>query len=123
MADSTLDLMCTFPPNHLAPAAVTRAFARSLMDPPLRSALGYPAPPRPVQVLSRLALRAHGRVVRFLPVRTESSRFRDMPSVRSYPDGYDVEALGTFPRGTFPKGCPVPPSRGRSVTGPGDHTD
>lgn len=117
VADSTLDLMRTFPPNHLAPAPVIRAFARSLMDPPLRGALGYPAPPRPVQVLSRLALRARGRYVRFLPVRTEPSMFRDMPSVRSYPQGYDVAALGTFP-----KGCPALHGDGRTVTGPGTHT-
>lgn len=32
VADSTLDLMCTFPPNNLAPKALVKGFAFALMD-------------------------------------------------------------------------------------------
>jgi hypothetical protein len=113
VADSTLALLATFPPNHLAPRPAVDAFARSLMDEPLRRALAYRSPPRAVEVLSRKALRLRGRVVRFMPVRTEPSMFRDLPGVRSYPQGFTVEGLGTFPTG-----CPVTQGSDGSDTRP-----
>jgi hypothetical protein len=63
VADSTLALLCTFPPHDKAPAALIGAFSRSLMDAPLREAFRYEAPPRWFQALSRAALRLRGRVV------------------------------------------------------------
>ncbi|GAY10225.1 oxygenase MpaB family protein [Pseudonocardia sp. N23] len=102
VADDTLALLATFPPNHLAPRAAVDAFARSLMDAPLRSALAYRSPPKVVEALSRRALHARGKFVRFMAVRDEPSMFRDLPGVRSYPGGFTVEGLGTFPTG-----CPV----------------
>ncbi|MCW0212364.1 MAG: DUF2236 domain-containing protein [Pseudonocardia sp.] len=110
VADSTLDLMCTFPPNDKAPKALINAFSRSLMDPPLRAALGYAAPPAAVERASRLVMRLRGRVVRHMRVRTEPQYVRDLPQVRSYPDGHDVPGLGTFPRG-----CPVPHAPGEAT--------
>ena len=32
----------------------------------------------------------------------------DMRRIRSYPDGYVVEEMGTFEKGTVAPGCPVP---------------
>ncbi|MGY3554018.1 oxygenase MpaB family protein [Williamsia sp. R60] len=102
VADSTLALMTTFPPNDKAPAWLINIFARSLMDDALLDAFGYRHPPRVVRAVSRAALRARGRIIRWFPVRKAPLHARDLPNIRTYPDGYDVTALGTFPRG-----CPV----------------
>ena len=59
-----------------------------------------------LRTLVRAGLRARGRVVRFLPPRTEPYFARQLPQIRSYPDGYDLATLGTFP-----PGCPVPHAR------------
>jgi len=103
VADSTLALLGTFPPNDKAPTALIDAFSRSLMDAPLREAFRYKAPPRWFQALSRGALRLRGRIVRRFPVRTRPQFVRDLPNIRSYPNGFDVRQLGTFP-----STCPVP---------------
>ncbi len=104
VADSTLALMQTFYARPLRrPAGL---FAKALMDQPLRDAFRYAAPPAPVPQLSRAALRARGRLLRLFPARREPKRIEDNPWIRSYPDGHDLEQLGTFPvpgRG----GCPV----------------
>ena len=77
-------------------------FSRALMDRPLLDAFGYRRPPGPVVRAARAGLRARARVEALLPARSTPVSFRDSPRVRSYPDGYDLDALGTFPRG-----CPV----------------
>lgn len=106
VADATTDLLLSFYPRLLRPA--TRLLSRSLMDPPLRAAFGYPDPPAAVVATSRGALRLRGRVLAHLPARRTPLHARDVPRIRSYPHGYDVDALGTFPRG-----CPHP---GRGAT-------
>lgn len=114
VADSTLRLFTTFPPNHLAPTKLVMRFALGLMDDPLRAALGYPRISVFEQAVCRRAVWLRGRVVRFLPPRTEPRFARQQPNIRSYPNGYDIGALGTFPRG-----CPVPhdpPSPGEPPT-------
>ncbi|MEQ3550526.1 oxygenase MpaB family protein [Pseudonocardia nematodicida] len=108
VADATLDLAATFRPNHLAPRAVSRRFVRALMDEPLRAALGYPAQPGIVRSAADAVLRARAAVVRRMPVRTVPFSLPDSPNIRSYPDGYDVARLGTFP------GCPVHRPEGRT---------
>ncbi|MEN0136249.1 MAG: oxygenase MpaB family protein [Rhodococcus sp. (in: high G+C Gram-positive bacteria)] len=107
VADSTLDLLCTFPPNNLAPAALIKRFSWALMDDPLLTAFAYRRPSRLARTLSRGALKARARLVRFYPVRTVPKFARDLPNIRSYPDGYEVEKLGTFPRT-----CPVQHTNG-----------
>jgi hypothetical protein len=106
VAESTLALLATFPPNHLLPAALVRRISLALMDPPLLAAFGFPRPGRTMRTLARTGLRARGRVVRLLPPRQEPYFARQLPQVRSYPDGYEVAGLGTFPHG-----CPVPHPR------------
>ncbi len=101
VADATLALMLTFYPR-----AVSRpvdAFSRALMDEPLLRAFGYSAPPAAVVRASRAALRLRGRAERLLPARRTPMHVEDLRWIRTYPDGYDVDRLGTFPRG-----CPVP---------------
>lgn len=95
VADSTLGLMLTWYPRVAAPAV--ELFSRALMDEPLREALGYAAPPAPLERLSHAALRARGRLLRRFPARMSVQSVADLRWVRSYPDGYDVEQLGSFP--------------------------
>ncbi|GAA4379890.1 oxygenase MpaB family protein [Nocardioides caricicola] len=113
VADSTLALMQTFYAKPLRkPAGL---FARALMDQPLREAFRYDAPPVAVQRLSRAALRARGVVLRAFPPRREPKQIEDISWIRSYPNGYDIEQLGTFPVPGV-KGCPVRHEEG--VSGP-----
>jgi ER-bound oxygenase mpaB/B'/Rubber oxygenase, catalytic domain len=98
VADATLALLTTFPPNHLAPAAVVRRFSYALMDDPLLAAFDYPRPTALERRLATGALRARARLLRRRPPRIEPRFARDLPNIRSYPAGYDIAALGTFPR-------------------------
>lgn len=102
VADATLHLLTTFYPRPLR--RPVRLFARAVMDEPLREAFGYAAPPRAVVRAARGGLRARGRAERVLPARRRPLRVEDLRWIRSYPDGYEVEQLGTFPGG-----CPVGP--------------
>ena len=105
VADSTMRLLTTFYPSVLAP--VVRAASLALLDDPLRETFGYPSPPAVVRRLVRAGLRGRGRVVALLPARRRPRHSPDMPTIRSYPHGYDVDALGTFPRR-----CPRPRAEG-----------
>lgn len=101
VADATMALIRTFHPRVLA--GPVDVFSRALMDEPLLEAFGYRAPPAAVARASRAALRLRGRAERLLPARRRPMHVEDLRWIRTYPDGYDVEQLGTFPRG-----CPVP---------------
>jgi hypothetical protein len=94
VADATLQLLATFPPNQLLPPSLVRWMSYSLMDEPLLDAFGYPHPHPVVRALVRNGLAARGRLVRFFPTRRRPRLPRDMPQVRSYPGGYDVASLG-----------------------------
>jgi ER-bound oxygenase mpaB/B'/Rubber oxygenase, catalytic domain len=98
VADATLTLLTTFPPNHHAPAAVIRRFSFALMDDALLDAFGYPHPSTLERRLATSGLRLRARLVRRLPVRIEPRFARDLPNIHSYPHGYDVAQLGVFPR-------------------------
>jgi hypothetical protein len=104
VADATLGLLTTFPPFHLLPAALVRWMSYALMDDPLLDAFGFPHPNRAFRFVVRAGLAARGRALRFFPPRRRPRFPRDMPQVRSYPHGYDVAALGTFPAGEVPVG-------------------
>lgn len=101
VADATLALMLTFYPRPVS--GPVDVFSRALMDEPLLRAFGYAAPPAVVVRTSRAALRLRGRAERLLPARRTPMHVEDLRWIRTYPDGYDVDRLGTFPRG-----CPVP---------------
>jgi hypothetical protein len=103
VSDATLRLMATFPPHRLLPAAVARRAALALMDDRLLDAFRYRRPSRLERGLARGVLRLRGRLVRFLPPRREPFHARELSNIRSYPNGYEVTRLGTFP-----SGCPVP---------------
>lgn len=95
VADSTLDLAATFYPG------VSRRLARpvvlALLDEPLLDALGYSQPSARLRSAVRGALRARARVVRRLPARRTAFTAERLRWVRSYPGGYAIERLGTFP--------------------------
>jgi hypothetical protein len=103
VADATLRLLISFHPRPLS--RLVEAFSRSLMDPDLLRALGYRQPWRMTSHISRTALRSRGRLERFLPPRRQPRFSRQLKTIRSYPDGYQVADLGTFPTR-----CPIPPA-------------
>jgi hypothetical protein len=106
VAESTLALLATFPPNDRLPPALVRRLSLAVMDAPLLDAFGFPQPTPGFRALVRGGLKLRGRLVRVLPPRRRPYFARQLPQIRSYPDGYDVAGLGTFP-----PGCPVPHPR------------
>jgi hypothetical protein len=101
VADATLDLMTTFPPNNLAPARLVKRFSFALMDDPLLQAFGYPVPSRPERALFLGLMAVRRRLLRHLPARRRPKWAKDFGYFRSYPDGYEIDRLGTFPEGGF----------------------
>ena len=84
-------------------------FSRALMDPALLSAFRYDEPREPMRRAARLALRTRARALAFAPSRRKPALVIDSPRIRSYPNGYDVRELGTFPAAApSAAGCPVP---------------
>ncbi|WP_169746818.1 oxygenase MpaB family protein [Demequina gelatinilytica] len=100
VADATLALMLTFRPR--VPARVMEPFSRALMDDALLEAFRYPKPSRIVVAAARGGVRLRGRLAGLMPARAKATQVADLPWIRSYPDGFRVEDLGTFP-----SGCPV----------------
>jgi hypothetical protein len=97
VADTTLRLLVSFQPRIVS--RLVDVFSRSLMDEPLLTTFGYRAPSPLAVRLSRTALRTRGRVERLLPPRRKPKFARQQRTIRSYPHGYDVAELGTFPQG------------------------
>ena len=96
VADATLDLMASWYPRPLR--GLVRRASIAMRDPDLVEAFGYPPVSPRERALVAAALYARGRFVRLLlPPRDRPRYATDSPHVRSYPDGYDVQALGTFP--------------------------
>lgn len=106
VADSTLDLLTTFAPYRYLPQAFVRRMALALMDTELLEAFHYRVPTRMERFAAEGALKLRGVFVKALPPRLKAFRAREQEAVRSYPDGYKISELGTFPRG-----CPVPHDR------------
>ncbi len=95
VADATLELLVSFYPKVFARA--TNLFSRALMDDHLLDAFNYAKPARPIVWLSRASLRLRARIVRWMPARREPLHAIDLKRIRSYPGGFIVERLGTFP--------------------------
>ena len=96
VADSTLDLMTTFPPSSWLPAWLAKRFAFALMDEPLLRAFRYPGVTRVEQVLFRGGLKLRGRLLRLFPARREPKWVAQFGYFRTYPAGYEIPDLGTF---------------------------
>jgi hypothetical protein len=97
VSEATLRLMATFPPNYLLPRALSNRLAKALMDDPLLAAFGYRPPSRWERAAATGALRLRAAVVRHLPPRRKPLYPRQRRTIRSYPDGYDISKVGTFP--------------------------
>ncbi|MDA8278045.1 MAG: oxygenase MpaB family protein [Actinomycetota bacterium] len=97
VASSTIELFTTFPPNQLLPKSLVYKMSYALMDEPLLNAFGFPSPNPTFKALVRWGLKLRGKVVEQLPPRKTPKWPREMPQVRSYPKGYDIEKVGTFP--------------------------
>lgn len=79
------------------PSSLVRAAVSALLDERMREAFGFESPPAWLSVAVTSGLRARARVVRLLPPRRRAFFPRMSRLVRGYPDGYQVEQLGTFP--------------------------
>ena len=96
-ANSTLDLLTTFPPNRYAPSWLVKRFAYSLMDEPLLRAFRYPVPSRAERAFFVGGMRLRARLLRLLPARSKPKWVSQYGYFRTYPAGYDIDHLGTFP--------------------------
>ncbi|WP_369211660.1 oxygenase MpaB family protein [Streptomyces flavofungini] len=105
VSDATLDLMTSWYPRPMAKALRTATLA--LLDEPLLRAFRYDQPRPAVRSLARGAVRLRGRAVRLMPPRNAPHHARQNWEIKSYPDGYQISALGTFPVPGV-RGCPVP---------------
>lgn len=105
VSDATLGLMASFRPFSLLPRSLARRLAIALMDEPLLDAFGYAHPSPLERRLAAAALRARSQYVRGRSPRLRPRWARQSPTVRSYPGGYDLSLLGTFP--ARPESAPV----------------
>ncbi|MGY3061186.1 hypothetical protein ACVWZD_005431 [Streptomyces sp. TE3672] len=105
VADATLELMSSWYPRPLAPAA--RKVALALLDDPLLRSFRYERPSAAARNLTHGALKLRARAVRPLPPRSTPHYARQNPEIKGYPDGYAVSGLGTFPV-PGAGGCPIP---------------
>ncbi|MFJ5773868.1 oxygenase MpaB family protein [Streptomyces sp. NPDC093094] len=104
VSDATLELMVSWYPRPLAPLLRTATLA--LLDDSLLRAFRYTPPSAATRALVRRTVRLRGRAVRLLPPRRAPHHARQNWEIRSYPDGYEVNGLGTWPV-PGPGGCPV----------------
>ena len=91
VAAATRDMFLDWFPG--LPKRIGRPLVHALLDEPLLDALGLPHPPRPLRAAAEAGVRARSRAVRVLPPRRKP-RYRTLEKHRSYPDGYELEALG-----------------------------
>jgi len=97
VADATLELAATLPPNDRLPRHLAVKATLALLDDHVLDAFHYERPSRLLRRTVRAGLKARAEVVARMRPRTEPVHAIDLPQVRSYPDGYVVEELGTFP--------------------------
>ncbi|WP_159943150.1 oxygenase MpaB family protein [Nocardiopsis sp. FR6] len=100
VSDATLDLMVTFYPKRVA--GLARKFSMAILDESLIQAFRYEPPSRAWRRSADLALKLRASVVRRMRPREEPLWADGNPNIRSYPQGYDVNRIGTFPAT-----CPV----------------
>jgi uncharacterized protein (DUF2236 family) len=97
VSDATLTLLAGFYPRPLRP--LLRRGTLALLDAPLRDAFRYADPGTATRVLTVAGLRARAKVERHLPPRRRALHVRELRDFAIYPEGYDVDDLGTFPSG------------------------
>lgn len=100
VSDATLNLMVGWYPTPARP--LVRAIAISLMDPELRRALHYEESPAIISRVTQAALAIRRQIIRRLPARRMPVRAVYNRRVKSYPNGWEVAKVGTFPRREMP---------------------
>jgi hypothetical protein len=80
----------------VVPERVGAPTIHALLDEPLLDAFGFPRPPRPLRRAATAALTGRARIVALLPPRRRPRRRTQMHH-RTYPGGYELEALGPPP--------------------------
>jgi hypothetical protein len=95
ISDATFDLVDSWYPAALRP--LVRWAGIAMLDTPLRRALGYDDPPAVVATGFEAALQVRKRVIKWLPARRDYVSPLDRLRLRTYPGGYDVAQVGTFP--------------------------
>src|SRR5271165_369124 len=95
IAEQTIDLvLATYHvPRALRPSA--RPVALAICEPPLVATLGFPQPPPVLRAIVGGALRLRKRALGLLPPNREPHWLK--LGRRTYPNGYAIEELGTFP--------------------------
>jgi hypothetical protein len=91
IAGATRDMFLDWFPG--LPKRVGRPIVYALLDEPLLDALGFPHPSRALRRSAEIAVRGRSLAVRALPPRRRP-RLRTEEKHRSYPGGYELEALG-----------------------------
>jgi hypothetical protein len=96
VAQRTIDLLLHqyFVPPFLYPAG--RAFVMALCPPHLVEALGYPETSRALRFLAARAMGLRRGLIRSLPPNTRPKPIEF--GLKTYPEGYNIEELGTFSR-------------------------
>lgn len=90
----TLDLLLGFYlPSWLIP--FLRPAAISLMDPPLRQAMGFDDPPILLKKTILAGMKTRAKLLRLLPEPTQP-KLGTLKKRPTYPNGYRIQELGTF---------------------------
>lgn len=95
VADATLALLTSFYPRGLA--RMIDLTSRAVMDQRLLTGLGYPRPATPIVTLTQRGLMLRGALLRLFPARRSPAKVANYQRMRSYPGGYSLAHLGTFP--------------------------
>jgi ER-bound oxygenase mpaB/B'/Rubber oxygenase, catalytic domain len=94
IGSATRDLLLGFYlPKLLWPLG--KPFINALMDDPLCEAFGFYKVPVPFQNFVKKGLKLRGKLLRFCPKRRQP-RLGTQVKRPTYPDGYNIEELGTF---------------------------
>lgn len=101
IAEATRDLLLSFYlPKRLVPLG--RPIVHALCDPALRAAMGFRTPPNWVTSLAFAGLAMRFQLLRLLPARRKPRRITNLKRP-TYPGGYHIAELGTFPQGATSK--------------------
>lgn len=95
IGNKTIELLLGFYiPKFLFPLG--KPLLYSLMDRPLLNAMGFKGPPKIISVLMISILKTRAWFIGFLPER-KTPKLGTKRKRATYPNGYQIESLGTFP--------------------------
>lgn len=103
IGDAVVRLIQGWFPKIAAP--LVSLLIRAVADEPMRLALGWSAPPAPLQQTILLGLQLRQRLMRYLPQR-RWPRFGIDRANRTYPNGYEMSQLGPHPTPKSGSRCP-----------------